>query len=259
MIARLINQMRARRRHDSERGAALILAAMAAVVILFAVVVARVELQRLSTSSSLLTRNDLQSREQARSGMEIALQQLRDARGSGAGTKLTSCRLNTLGLPQAQDSTFDGPRSSDVIAGCAAQVSVKGPSSMRLGNGCVTWWFGNIDPLAQTVEVHVASVAPYVPRDGATTDSSACNLSGLLEAGSDVTINVQGGVTYQLTAVVSTYVAGGRPAGAVAGQYTQPTCPDVAGPTGLGPNGLRDSFDLPCALTVSYDKRTFNL
>jgi hypothetical protein len=257
MIHRLIYQLNRRRRPSSERGAALILAAMAAVVILFAVVVARVELQRLSTSSSLLTRNDLQSREQARSGLEIALQQLRDARG--AGTQLTSCRLNALGLPQAQAASYNGPTSDDAITGCATQTGVKGPASMRLGNGCVTWWFGNIDPLAQTIEVHVAAVAPYVPHDNADADSGACNLSALLQADSSSIINVQGGVTYQLTAVVSTWTAAGRPTDAPAGQYAMPACPDVAGPAGVGPNGIVDQYDLPCALTTSYDKRTFNL
>jgi hypothetical protein len=213
---------------------------MAAVVILFAVVVSRVQLQTLTTQSSLTVRNDVQSRDQARSGLEMALQQLRDAKG--AGTPLTACRLNQLGLPQSAA----GQAVADDEQTCSNQQVRKGPQSMLLGGGCVTWWFGLVDEVEQTVQVHVATVAPYVPRDG---DDQACNLSGLLSSGDDNTsiINAQGGITYQLNATISTYVASGVPQGASAADGYGDPCPSTPITTS------------PCVLRVSYDKRTFNL
>jgi hypothetical protein len=235
-------------RRSKEHGAALILTAMAAVVILFAVVVARVQLQNLSTQSSLVMRNDVQSRDQARAGLEMALQQLRVARTTSTASttgsspyKLTACRLNELRLPQSKETTYGGPSDDASIPGCSAQTGQFGPRSMILGRGCVTWYFGLVDEVNQTVQLHVASVAPYVPRDG---DDSNCSLEGLTDGGG--AINFQGGVTYQLTATVSTWTSTGRPAGSGASEYTDQ----------CAANG---SIAVPCVLRISYDKRTFNL
>lgn len=253
--------LRSRRHRQSQRGAALVLMAMAAVVILFAVVVAHSQLQSRTTESSLQLRNDVQSRDVARSGLELAMQQLREA--GGGTTKFTACRLNTfasggvVGLPQFQKSTYTAaPGNPDEIEGCTNQTGTQGPRALVIGNSCVTWWFGLVDEVNQVVQIHVSSVSPYVSRgnddldvnvdsdgDGdPDNDTDTCNLEGLADGGG--VINSQGGVTYSLSAIVSTWTAGGRPASAAAGTYSNPCTGSVSS---------------PCVLSVSYDKRTFNL
>ena len=246
MREKLLKMLLRSRTRQSQGGAALVLIAMAAVVILFSVVVAHSQLQSRTTESSLQLRNDVQSRDVARSGVELALQQLRD---NGAGTvKFTSCKLNSAGLPQFERSTYDATLNSpDTIPLCPSQRGTEGPRALVIGGSCVTWWFGIVDEVNQTVQVHVSSVAPYVsrtPAEGAGT----CSLEGLADGGG--VINSQGGVTYTLTAAVSTWTAIGRPSCVAFGN-----CP--AGETYANP--CTGSIASPCIMSISYDKRTFNL
>lgn len=222
-----------RRGQRSEHGAAIILMSMALVLLIFSIVLAQIQLQNLNTRTSTLLTNDTQSRDAARAGLDMALSQLSTSGMLTSG--MTECEFYRSGLPNSLQitgaSVTDDPCTPE--QNDSATITVPGPSSYLLGNGCVTWWYGlydDNDTVATTddfVRLHVMAAAPYVHQPD-ETPGNPCSLATVVGTSTgDTSLNPQRGSVYLVTAIVSA---------------AQP----AAGAT-------------PTILSANFDKRTFNL